>query len=83
MRWLQQEYPQLVDGYEQLYARKYAPSAYRKEVSALIAGFKEKYGLKKPGLTRQTTSHQVSSSSTRQSRSDPPTPRDVGLPFQP
>ena len=32
MRWLAQEYPQLVDGYAQLYARKYAPAAYRKEV---------------------------------------------------
>ena len=45
MRWLQQEYPQLVDGYMQLYARKYAPAAYRKEVSNLIAAFKQKYGL--------------------------------------
>jgi hypothetical protein len=45
MRWLQQEYPQLVDGYTQLYARKYAPAAYRKEVSSLIAAFKSKYGL--------------------------------------
>jgi DNA repair photolyase len=45
MRWLQQEYPQLVDGYMQLYARKYAPAAYRREVSSLIAAFKNKYGL--------------------------------------
>jgi hypothetical protein len=45
MRWLQQEYPQLVDGYMQLYARKYAPTAYRKEVSSLIAAFKKTYGL--------------------------------------
>jgi len=45
MRWLQQEYPQLVDGYVQLYARKYAPAAYRKEVSSLIAAFKQKHGL--------------------------------------
>jgi hypothetical protein len=29
----------------QLYARKYAPAAYRKEVSSLIAAFKNKYGL--------------------------------------
>jgi hypothetical protein len=28
-----------------LYARKYAPAAYRKEVSSLIAAFKQKYGL--------------------------------------
>jgi hypothetical protein len=45
MRWLQQEYPQLVDGYQQLYARKYAPGAYRKEVSALMTALKKKYGL--------------------------------------
>jgi DNA repair photolyase len=45
MQWLQQEYPQLVDGYLQLYARKYAPAAYRKEVSSLIAAFKQKYGV--------------------------------------
>src|SRR6476620_6728250 len=45
MRWLQQEYPQLVDGYTQLYARKYAPRAYRNEVSSVIAAFKQKYGL--------------------------------------
>ena len=45
MRWLQQEYPQLVDGYHQLYARKYAPAAYRKEVSGLVAALKSRYGL--------------------------------------
>jgi DNA repair photolyase len=45
MRWLQQEYPELVDGYQRLYARKYAPQAYRKEVSGLVAALKTKYGL--------------------------------------
>jgi DNA repair photolyase len=45
MRWLDEKYPQLVDGYTKLYARKYAPSAYRNEVSRLIAAFKAKYGL--------------------------------------
>jgi DNA repair photolyase len=43
--WLQQAYPELVDGYQKLYARKYAPAAYRKEVSGLIAILKDKYGL--------------------------------------
>jgi DNA repair photolyase len=51
MRWLRQEYPQLVDGYTQLYARKYAPSAYRKDVSSLIAAFKKKYGLLGQGFS--------------------------------
>jgi DNA repair photolyase len=45
MRWLQQEYPQMVDAYARLYAWKYAPPAYRKEVSALIGTLKTKYGL--------------------------------------
>jgi DNA repair photolyase len=46
MRWLAQEYPQLVDGYTHLYARKYAPSDYRKEVSSVIGMLKAKYGLR-------------------------------------
>jgi DNA repair photolyase len=49
MRWLAQEYPQLVDGYTHLYARKYAPSNYRKEVSGVIGMLKTKYGLKSRG----------------------------------
>ena len=44
-RRLRQEFPDLVDGYTQLYARKYAPSNYRKEVSGLIGMLKQKYGL--------------------------------------
>jgi DNA repair photolyase len=46
MRWLSQEYPRLVDGYTHLYARKYAPSNYRREVSGVIGMLKAKYGLK-------------------------------------
>ena len=32
MAWLAQEYPQLVEGYQRLYARDYAPAAYCAEV---------------------------------------------------
>ena len=45
MRWLAQEYPQLVGGYEQLYARKYAPAAYRKEVQTVVSLLRTKYGM--------------------------------------
>lgn len=84
MKWLQQEYPALVDGYQQLYARKYAPASYRKEVAALIAACKKKYGLagdrfRKPGSTDNSASNP--DSSTPRSRSDPQTPQDVVLPF--
>jgi DNA repair photolyase len=47
MRWLGDAYPQLVEGYQQLYARKYAPAAYRKEVSQVVAMLRSKYGLAK------------------------------------
>jgi DNA repair photolyase len=47
MRWLGDAYPQLVDGYQQLYARKYAPAAYRKEVSQVVGILRAKYGLNK------------------------------------
>jgi DNA repair photolyase len=45
MRWLAEEYPQLVDGYTNLYARKYAPAAYRKEVQTVVHALRMKYGL--------------------------------------
>lgn len=45
LRWLAQQYPQLVDGYTHLYARKYATSDYRKEVARVVAMLKLKYGL--------------------------------------
>jgi len=45
MRWLSAEQPQLVDGYAQLYARKYARSSYRQEVHRVFNELREKYGL--------------------------------------
>jgi DNA repair photolyase len=45
MRWLSQEYPQLVEGYTQLYARKYPPAAYRSQVKSVVADMRKKFGL--------------------------------------
>src|SRR5688572_3927034 len=45
MRWLEQEYPQLVDGYRTLYTRKYAPTSYRKEVGNVLGMLRKKYGV--------------------------------------
>jgi len=47
LRWLTDEFPHLVDGYRTLYARKYAPSDYRKEVFTLVDGLRKKYGMGK------------------------------------
>jgi hypothetical protein len=45
LRWLSDEFPHLVDGYQQLYERKYAPSAYRKEVFTVFEALRRKYGI--------------------------------------
>jgi DNA repair photolyase len=47
MRFLAESYPELVDGYGQLYARKYAPSSYRTEVQHVLGMLQAKYGLNK------------------------------------
>jgi DNA repair photolyase len=43
LRWLGKERPELVEGYLQLYASKYAPKAYRDEVKRVLSGFRTKY----------------------------------------
>ena len=45
MRWLGGEFPQMVEGYRTLYAGKYAPPSYRKEVGNVIGMLREKYGV--------------------------------------
>jgi DNA repair photolyase len=45
MRFLEQSFPHLVNGYGELYAGKYAPSAYRKEVQNVVNRCRAKYGL--------------------------------------
>jgi len=50
MKFLGQEFPHLIDGYQQLYAGKYAPKAYRAEVRQVVGLLRAKYGLN----TRET-----------------------------
>lgn len=45
MRVLAAEYPQLVDGYERLFTRKYAPPAYTGEVARMVGLMKARYGV--------------------------------------
>jgi len=45
MRWLAQEFPHMVEGYNSLYAGKYAPSSYRKEVSNVVGLLRKKHGV--------------------------------------
>jgi DNA repair photolyase len=46
MRWLAQEYPHLVDGYQTLYAKKYAPTPYRNQVKAVMSALRDEYGVR-------------------------------------
>jgi DNA repair photolyase len=45
LRFLAAEYPHLQDAYGQLYAGKYAPAAYRKEVSRIVSLLKTAHGI--------------------------------------
>jgi DNA repair photolyase len=49
MKFLAAEYPQLVEGYGRLYAGKYAPKDYVKQVRGMIGALQLKYGLKPRG----------------------------------
>ena len=57
-RWVAAAHPELVDGYTRLYPRKYAPPSYRKEVHAVFAALRDKYGLtvRPPSLRARSTS---------------------------
>jgi DNA repair photolyase len=45
MRWLSELHPELVEGYQRLYARKYPPQGYMAEVKNTIGTLKKKYGV--------------------------------------
>jgi DNA repair photolyase len=45
MRWLAAEFPHMAEGYNSLYAGKYAPASYRKEVSNVVGLLRRKYGV--------------------------------------
>ena len=45
MEFLRREFPNMEPRYERLYAKKYAPDAYRKEVTAMVKQLQRQYGL--------------------------------------
>ena len=47
MRFLGREFPSMLPRFEKLYARKYAPEGYRKEVQGMVRALQERYGLNK------------------------------------
>jgi hypothetical protein len=45
MKFMEREFPRMVPRYEKLYAKKYPPEAYRKEVQAIVRTLQDRYGL--------------------------------------
>jgi DNA repair photolyase len=74
MRWLEQQFPHMVEGYKGLYAGKYAPSSYRKEVGNVLGMLRKKYGV----------SGRDEDNDTAESKGKPqPEPEAISLPDQP
>ena len=46
MTFLEREFPSWVPRYEKLYAKKYAPEEYRREVSGMVRMLQQRYGLR-------------------------------------
>jgi len=74
MRWLQQEFPHLVEGYGTLYARKYAPTPYRKEVAHVVGDLRRKYGVS--GRDDDEDDKKETRLKTKQAEEDAPLPPD-------
>ena len=47
MHFIEREFPSMEPRFEKLYAKKYPPEAYRKEVQAMVRVLQERYGLRK------------------------------------
>jgi DNA repair photolyase len=47
MKFLEREFPALLPRFEKLYARKYPPDGYRKEVQGMVRALQQRYGLHK------------------------------------
>lgn len=47
MRFVAREFPSMHPRFEKLYAKKYPPGTYRKEVKAMVAMLQDRYGLRK------------------------------------
>jgi DNA repair photolyase len=47
MKFMEREFPAMVPRYERLYAKKYPPEAYRKEVQAMVRTLQDRYAVKK------------------------------------
>ena len=55
MKFIEREFPSMQPRFEKLYATKYPPDAYRKQVQGMVRVLQQRYGLTKRGETTQET----------------------------
>jgi hypothetical protein len=47
MKFIEREFPAMTPRFDRLYAKKYPPDSYRKEVGAMVRVLQDRYGLTK------------------------------------
>jgi DNA repair photolyase len=63
MKFLEREFPSWLPRYEQLYARKYAPLDYRRQVQGMVQVLQQRYGLQK---RREADTEHASAATSRE-----------------
>ena len=71
MRWLAREFPHLVEGYDGLYAGRYARPAYRKEVQNVVAFLRKKYAVNGRDEEKDDDNHAVGQRSKGKGQTEP------------
>ena len=69
MKFLEREFPAMAPRYQRLYAKKYPPEAYRKEVQGMVRALQQRYGPTKP----------EESTATHGTQEGTPQPEQVGF----
>jgi len=61
MRFIERDFPSMLPRFEKLYAKKYPPDAYRKEVQGMVRALQQRYGLtrREDANDRDTTEPEV------------------------
>jgi DNA repair photolyase len=59
MKFIEREFPAMRPRFERLYARKYPPDAYRKEIKTMVRFLQQRYGLNKREETQEAGDEQL------------------------
>ena len=57
MQFIEQEFPAMKPRFEKLYARKYPPDDYRKQIQGMVRVLQERYGLRRRASEKDHEDH--------------------------